>query len=244
MLSTGPGALLPSSVQQHRGKALQAAGHLILMALVIFGLIGFFLKVAGAEPLKVSLSLVSPFLVFAAFTLYFFRDPSANVPPGVNLVVSPGHGTVDVIDETEELHVMGGRCRRISIFLSIFNVHVQQAPVSGSVIYSRHTPGQFINAMNTESAAHNENVLLGFDSTRPEGIRVGVRLIAGLIARRIIPWVDSGSKVSQGERISLIQFGSRLDLYLPLHAEVAVQLGQKVVGGETVMARFRTPETP
>ncbi len=239
----GPGAWLRLSVQQHRGKAFQAAGHLILMALVIFGLIGFFLKVAGADPLRVSLSLVSPFLLFAAFTLYFFRDPSANVPPGVDFVVAPGHGTVDVIDETEELQVMGGRCRRISIFLSIFNVHVQQAPVSGTVIYSRHTPGQFLNAMNTESAAHNENVLLGFDSTRPEGIRVGVRLIAGLIARRIVPWVDSGSNVSQGERISLIQFGSRLDLYLPLNADVTVQLGQKVVGGETVMARFRNPET-
>lgn len=229
---------------QHRGKALQAAGHLILVALVLFGLIGFILKATGAEPLGVSLSLMCPFLLFSAFTLYFFRDPDADVPRGMDLVVSPGHGTVDVIDELEELQVMGGRCRRVSIFLSIFNVHVQQAPVSGAVIFSRHTPGRFINAMNTESAAHNENVLLGFDSTRPEGIRVGVRLIAGMIARRIIPWVESGSNVSQGQRISLIQFGSRLDLYLPLEAEVTVKPGQKVVGGETVMARIRNPATP
>lgn len=228
---------------QHRGKALQAAGRLILRALVIFGLIGFVLKLAGAEPQTVSFSLISPFLLFTASSLYFFRDPDANVPRGLDLVVSPGHGTVDVIDQTEELQVMGGRCQRISIFLSIFNVHVQQAPVSGTVIFSRHTPGRFINAMNTESAAHNENVLLGFDCTRPEGIRVGVRLIAGMIARRIIPWVESGSNVSQGQRISLIQFGSRLDLYLPLGAEVTVKPGQKVVGGETVMARIRNPAT-
>ena len=177
-------------------------------------------------------------LIFTIFTLYFFRDPNPRVPAGPGLVVSPGHGKVDVIDELEEPKVMQGRCRRISIFLSVFNVHVQQAPVAGEVTLVQHTSGQFLNALNTESASHNENVLIGLRAVDPPGTPVGVCLIAGLIARRIIPWLKVGETVARGERISLIQFGSRVDLYLPLNAEITIQNGQRVVGGETVLARL------
>jgi phosphatidylserine decarboxylase len=176
------------------------------------------------------------YLFFGLFCAHFFRDPDARVPEGKGLVVAPAHGTVDVIDELEEPEVMKGRCRRVSIFLSVFDVHVQQAPVAGKVTYLRHHPGQFLNALRLDSAALNENVLLGFDATTPKLGPVGVRLIAGLIARRIIPWVKTGETVPQGGRISLIQFGSRVDIYLPLSATVTVSLGDKVVGGETVVA--------
>jgi phosphatidylserine decarboxylase len=178
------------------------------------------------------------FGLFAAFTLYFFRDPEAKVPAGKALIVSPGHGTVDTIDRVTESEIMGGSCQRISIFLSVFNVHVQQSPVAGKVTYVKHTPGQFMNALKIECAAVNENVLIGFQSAEPAGQTIAVRLITGLIARRIIPWVTVEDVVAKGERISLIQFGSRVDVYLPLHAEVAATLGQKVVGGETVIARI------
>lgn len=177
-------------------------------------------------------------LVFTVFTLYFFRDPNPRVPSDPGLVVAPGHGKVDVVDELEEATVMGGRCKRISIFLSVFDVHVQQSPVAGEVTLVRHSPGKFLNALKTESAAHNENVLIGLRASDPAGTPVGVRLIAGLIARRIIPWLQPGESVSRGERISLIQFGSRVDLYLPMKAEVRIQIGQRVVGGETVLARL------
>lgn len=177
-------------------------------------------------------------LLATVFTLYFFRDPNPRVPSEPGLVVAPGHGKVDVVDQLEESSVMGGRCHRISIFLSVFDVHVQQAPVAGTVTGVRHQPGKFLNALNTESAAHNENVLIGFRSTDGAGTPVGVRLIAGLIARRIVPWLQAGETVQRGERISLIQFGSRVDLYVPLSATVVVRPGQRVVGGETVMARL------
>jgi phosphatidylserine decarboxylase len=160
------------------------------------------------------------------------------VPAGAGLVVAPAHGTVDVIDETEEPTVMGGRCQRVSIFLSVFNVHVQQAPVSGEVTLVKHTPGKYLNAMRTDCSEFNENVLIGFKSSDPAGATVGVRLITGLIARRIIPWLAVGETVAKGERISLIQFGSRANLYLPLNAKVSVTLGQKVVGGTTVVAKL------
>ena len=111
------------------------------------------------------------------------------VPTGQDLVVSPGHGKVDVIDTTTEPDFIGGECRRVSIFLSVFDVHVQNAPVTGRVAFFKHTPGQYLNAMRTDSAKFNENVLIGLDSGEPAGEKIGVRLIAGLIARRIVPWV-------------------------------------------------------
>jgi phosphatidylserine decarboxylase len=143
-----------------------------------------------------------------------------------------------VIDTVPEPVFVGGDCQRISIFLSVFNVHVQNAPVGGKVTYLKYNPGQFLNALKTDSAAHNENFLVGFTTSPPAGVKVGVRLIAGLIARRIVPFVQAGDEVARGERIGLIQFGSRLDVYLPRTARIQVKLGDKVVGGETVLAAF------
>ncbi|HTH48526.1 MAG TPA: phosphatidylserine decarboxylase [Candidatus Limnocylindria bacterium] len=223
---------------KHKGKALGAAAAMLgktLMVVVLFaGVTAFlwpknFLVAAGISGLG---------LLFSLFTLWFFRDPDPVVPVDPRLVVAPGHGKVDVIDETDEPNVMGGRCRRVSIFLSVFDVHVQQSPVEGRLTYLRHTPGLFLNALKTESAAHNENVLLGFETGGGAGVKVGVRLITGLIARRIIPWVETGDVMAKGERISLIQFGSRVNLYLPLNAEITVKLGDRVVGGESVVAKL------
>ena len=182
--------------------------------------------------------LISGCALFVGFTLYFFRDPNPVVPDGAHLVVSPGHGKVDVIDTAAEPDFMGGECRRVSIFLSVFDVHVQNAPVTGRVGFFKHTPGQYLNAMKTDSAKFNENVLIGLNASEPPGEKIGVRLIAGLIARRIVPWVAQNDDLQRGDRIGLIQFGSRVDLYLPLRARIRVKLGDKVKGGETVIAAF------
>jgi len=201
--------------------------------------------VAGALALVIGLSMLAIFwillgiwFIFALFTLYFFRDPSARVPAGAGLVVSPGHGKVDVIDNVDEPQFMGRECQRISMFLSVLNVHVQNAPVSGKVAYLKHTEGQFLNAMKTECATHNENVYIGFDSTDPREEKIGIKLIAGVLARRIVPFVEMGDDLARGDRISLIQFGSRVDVYLPHGAKIKVKIGDKVVGGETVLAAF------
>ena len=154
------------------------------------------------------------------------------------MVLSPAHGKVDFIDKTVEPSFMGGECQRVSIFLSVFDVHVQNAPVTGKITLFKYSVGQFLNALKAESAIHNENVLLGFDSTEPAGRKIGVRLIAGVIARRIVPFVQQEDEVRRGERISLIQFGSRADVYLPMEATVKVKLGDHVVGGETIIAAF------
>ena len=170
--------------------------------------------------------------------LLFFPRPR---PHGANcktLVIAPGHGKVDAVDTTTEPEFMGGECRRVSIFLSVIDIHVQNAPVTARVAYFKHTPGQYLNALNADSAKFNENVLLGFEAVEPAGEKIGVRLIAGLIARRIVPWVQQNDAVQRGERISLIQFGSRVDVYLSRRAKIKVKLGDKVIGGETVLAQF------
>ena len=234
---------------KHSGKARKAGFKLILVTLiallVIWGL-GTFTAAAVAfvaaiavilTPVTITL-LVVAWVLFAIFTLYFFRDPNPRVPAGTDLVLAPAHGKVDVIGTTTERDFMGGECQRISIFLSVFDVHVQNAPVSGKVAWFKYTTGQFLNALKAESAIYNENVLLGFETNEPRGQKVGVRLIAGVIARRIVPFVKQGDEVVRGERISLIQFGSRADVYLPPNARIKVKLDDHVIGGETVLAVF------
>lgn len=206
-----------------------------LLAMVAMGVLATFI---GPLFAVVSVGLFFVWVPFVLFTLYFFRDPNPRVPAGARLVVSPGHGKVDVIDTMHEPRFMDGECQRISIFLSVFDVHVQNAPVSGKVTYFKYTEGKFLNALKTESAQHNENILLGIETSDPRGEKVGVRLITGLIARRLVPWVAEGDEIERGERISLIQFGSRVDVYLPLSAKIQVKLGDRAVGGETVLANL------
>lgn len=224
---------------KHKGKARQSGMRLIVWTLVLLLLllaVGALATVVGSLVATAATALVVLWLLFAIFSINFFRDPDPMVPADPRAIVAPGHGLVDVIDETTEHEFMGGPCRRISIFLSIFDVHIQNAPVAGAVAYLKHRPGKFLNAMKTESSTENENVLIGFESSEQPGEKIGVRLIAGLLARRIIPWVVVGDVLNRGDRISLIQFGSRVDLYLPLTTQIRIKLGDRVKGGETVVA--------
>ena len=180
--------------------------------------------------------LATVWMLFTLFTIYFFRDPEPTPPTGPGLVVSPGHGLVDTVEQITEAQFMGGPCHRISTFLSVIDIHVQNAPIAGKIAFFKHTAGQFISALKLDCGLHNENVLLGFASAETPGEKIGVRLIAGVLARRIVPFVQMGDELQRGDRMSLIQFGSRCDLYLPLHYQVKVKPGDKVVGSRTVMA--------
>jgi phosphatidylserine decarboxylase len=226
---------------KHSGRATKAAFNLILIALIAVGVIfaiGLFAVLAGTFVMASVGVLVGLWVLFSIFTLYFFRDPNARAPTGANLVLSPGHGKVDVIDTTTEPLFMGGECQRISIFLSVIDIHVQNAPVSGKITFFKYSVGQFLSALKTECITCNENVLLGIEASEPRGEKIGVRLLAGVIARRIVPFVQLGDEVARGDRISLIQFGSRAEVYLPRNAKIKVKLNDHVVGGETVLAVF------
>src|SRR5262245_21519494 len=203
---------------KHAGKPAKAA------LKIIFWTVVFILALLAAGALAVLISkwivaisqalitfsgvLAGLWVLFAAFTLYFFRDPKPLETAIPSAIVAPAHGKVDVIDETAEPDFMGGPCQRISIFLSVFDVHVQRAPLTGKLVHFQHKEGKFMSATKSHSAQHNENLLLGFQATETPGQKIAVRLIAGMLARRILPWIKDGEDVARGERISLIQFGS------------------------------------
>lgn len=221
---------------KHAGRARAAALKLIIIVTLAGTLLDFIILKVKFQPVLICGAVNTLWFLFIIFTLYFFRDPTPNPPPGPGLVLSPGHGKVDVIDKLEKSDYMGGPCHRISIFLSVIDVHVQNAPISGKVTCVTHTAGKFVSALQSDCAAYNENVLIGFDSAETPGEKVGLRLVAGVLARRIVPFVNVGDQLVQGERISLIQFGSRCDIYVPLTYKIQARLGDKVVGGASILA--------
>lgn len=173
--------------------------------------------------------------VLTGFVVYFFRDPFVQTGSSdPTLVLSPGAGRVLAVDEAEESTFLGGACRKISIFLSVFDVHVQRAPVSGVVEYRAYRPGTYVMAWRDKASEDNEQASVGIST--PQG-RVLVRQIAGLVARRIVTDPSEGDRVERGARIGLIRFGSRVELFVPLTWEVTCAAGDRAVAGVTVIAR-------
>jgi phosphatidylserine decarboxylase len=176
---------------------------------------------------------IAPVLL-AAFFLWFFRDPRRTIPSGVGLIVSPGDG---VVTETAVIKTPEGVRQRISIFLSVFNVHVNRSPIGGVLSRVRYQKGQYLNAMNPASADRNEQSIVTVRGEgADEGIEVTFKQIAGLLARRIVFNLSEGERVERGQRVGLIKFGSRVDVLLPAEAVVRVKVGQKVKGGASVLA--------
>jgi phosphatidylserine decarboxylase len=172
--------------------------------------------------------------LLAVFVLWFFRNPKRDLPADASLVVAPGEGRVIGIDEVEEGAFLGAAAHKISIFLSVFDVHVQRAPVGGTVELKTYRPGSYAVAWADKASDDNEQAALGIST--PNG-RVLVRQIAGLVARRIITDPSEGDVVERGQRIGLIRFGSRVDLFLPRSWEVLCAVGDRARVGATVLAR-------
>jgi phosphatidylserine decarboxylase len=172
------------------------------------------------------------------FCLWFFRDPERKPPNDTSLAVSPADGTVTLVDEVEEEKFFKRRMKRISIFLSVFDVHVNRTPIAGEVLFTEGRGGLYLDARKPEASVLNESLYWVFGSKERMEQAVGVKQITGAIARRIVPWAKVGEPLVRGERFGMIRFGSRTDLYLPLDSEVLVAVGQKVKGGETPVARM------
>ena len=172
------------------------------------------------------------------FALAFFRDPERTPPGGDEVVVSPADGRVADIEVVREDEFLGAEALRVGVFMSLFNVHVNRAPVSGKVVFRDYRPGRFHNAMRAEAARENECSLIGIE--RADGTRVLVKQIAGLIARRIVTACAVGAEVGRGERIGMVKFGSRLELYVPKAAgfEVGVAVGDAVHAGSSALGQL------
>lgn len=176
-----------------------------------------------------------PAAVMLLFTIWFFRDPERQPPPGDNIAVAPADGVVTHVDEVDETEFLKTRCRRISIFLSVFDVHVNRAPLAGEVTHSEPKPGKFLDARDPNSSLWNVSRTWVFASPVAT---VVVRQITGAIARRICPWAVVGDRLERGERFGMIRFGSRTDLLLPMDAEILITKGARVRGGETAVAKL------
>ncbi|MGA2250558.1 phosphatidylserine decarboxylase [Terracidiphilus sp.] len=172
---------------------------------------------------------IAPVLL-AAFFLWFFRNPSRLIPAGDGLIVSPGDG---LVTETVRIQTPEGERQRISIFLSVFDVHVNRSPISGVLSTVRYQKGKYLNAMNPASAESNEQNVV---TVRGEGMEVTFKQIAGLLARRIVFDYKQGDLVERGQLVGLIKFGSRVDVVVPAEAELLVKVGQRVKGGTSVLA--------
>lgn len=169
-------------------------------------------------------------ILLAAFFLWFFRDPARAIPAGAGLIVSPGDG---LVTEAVTISTPGGPRQRISIFLSVFDVHVNRSPISGVLTSIRYQKGQYLNALNPASADQNEQNIV---TVQGDGVEVIFKQIAGLLARRIVFDLREGSSVERGQRVGLIKFGSRVDVLLPAEATIRVKVSERVKGGSSVLA--------
>jgi len=172
-------------------------------------------------------------LLLALWVAYFFRDPERVGDRGPSLVVSPADGKLIMITEVDEPGYIKGRAIRLSIFMNVFNVHVNRYPVDGVVKYIHYNKGKFFNAAAEKSSLENEQMSVGVDNGR---YPILVRQIAGLIARRIVTYSRLGEKVKQGERMGIIRFGSRVDVFIPPGSTIKAKLGDATVAGVTVLA--------
>ena len=171
-------------------------------------------------------------LLLALFVFSFFRDPDRVIPSEPGAVVSPGDGRVVVVTEEEN---NGRPGKRVSIFLAVWNVHVNRSPAAGTIMKLEYRPGKFLAAMRERASLENEQNVFTLSTEAGELV---FKQIAGLIARRVVSWKKAGENVARGERIGLVRFGSRVDLWVPKEAEIAVKVGENVKGGSSVLARW------
>ena len=176
--------------------------------------------------------------IVAVWVVWFFRDPERRWSTGDDVVLAPADGRVVDVREVDEPAFFGGRAQRICIFMNVFDCHVNRYPVGGEVAYRHYNPGRFMHAADEKASLDNEQSSVGLSTGRG---KVLVRQIAGLIARRIVTDHAVGTKVTQGQRLGMIRFGSRVDVYLPEGVRPLVGVGQKTLAGETIIADAKSP---
>ncbi|PKQ66198.1 phosphatidylserine decarboxylase family protein [Raineya orbicola] len=175
-------------------------------------------------------------LIVFVIVLQFFRNPTRHIEQNPTHILAPADGKVVAIEEVFEGEFLQRNCRQISIFMSPFNVHINRNPISGEVSYFKYHKGKYLVAWHPKSSTENERTTIAVRT--PEGKEVLFRQIAGALAKRIVWYVKEGEKVQQGDEFGFIKFGSRVDIFIPLEAKVAVKIGEKSVGGKTILATW------
>jgi len=197
----------------------------ILLILAVFTIASWF----------ISVWLAMLFVFLFICTIAFFRDPDRTAPADPNAIVAAADGTVTEISEVDESEILKTKTRRVGIFLSIFDVHTNRAPIDGRVVYRQHRQGIFLDARSPDCSEKNEAMTWAFQNS---SATIVVRQLTGAVARRIVAWSQVGDDLKKGERFGMIRFGSRTEVYLPLTATVLVKVGDHVNGGSTIIARL------
>lgn len=210
--------------------------HILLITLLILGVVNF--ACIKGLPLSFggSITLFVISVLFYAWMLYFFRNPSRTILPQANVVLAPADGKIVAIEKVYEEEYLKADCIQVSIFMSPFNVHVNRSPISGTLRYFKYHPGKYIVAFHPKSSTKNERTTAVVQ--RPDGVQILFRQIAGFVARRIVFYPKEGAVLNQGEEVGFIKFGSRLDVFLPLDTQIEVALGEQVKGGLTALAKI------
>jgi phosphatidylserine decarboxylase len=211
-------------------------GYDVFFAVVLFCLVLALGSYFLIDHLIVKTVLVSSAILLFIFTLNFFRDPERVVPGGDHLVISPADGTVIKIEDVVEEKYIKGPATMVCIFMSPINVHVNRNPVTGTVGYYEYVKGEYFAAFEDKASLKNEQTHIGMESAKG---KVFFKQIAGFVARRIVADLKVGDTVEAGKRFGMIKFGSRVDIYVPKHADIKVVMNQKTVAGETVVAEWK-----
>jgi len=212
-------------------KAYPVLSRIGIILLLINGLLLFL-----SWPIVVHLLLFSASMVVFVFSIGFFRIPKRSIVPDKNLFYAPADGTIMAIEETVEEEYLKVPCTKISIFMSVFNVHQNRVPTNGKVIYSKHHNGKYLVAWHPKSSLKNERHTVVIEN--PNGQQFLIRQIAGIVARRIICNVKEGDTVKQGDELGFILFGSRVDIFIPLDVKILVKLNEKVKGNSTIIGHL------
>ena len=205
-----------------------------ILPVFIFSLVLFLLFVLLGNIASLFGAII--FFVFGMFFLFFFRDPEREVPEGENLILAPADGKVILIKPFDNLEFMNRGGTLVSVFMSLFDVHVNRVPISGIVKYFKYNPGKLLPAFKDKASLENEQTEFGLEN---EHGKVVVKQIAGIMARRIVCNLKQGDLVKAGDRFGMIKFGSRLDLFLPENVQIKIQLNHKIRAGETIIGVFQ-----
>ena len=195
----------------------------------------FVLALLGVASIFLSLWILPPVLLLTIYTFWFFRDPARVSPADPDAVLAAADGTVADIVEIEEPEVLHARQKRVGIFLSVFDVHTNRAPVEGKIVYRKAHTGLCLDARHADCTTKNRAMTWAFQNARGTFV---VRQLTGMIARRIVGWSKVGDELKKGEHFGMIRFGSRTEVYLPLDAVVLVKVGDRVTGGTSIIARL------
>jgi phosphatidylserine decarboxylase len=221
------------------GLARMGLAEIVCFSLAL-ATVALFLVLLSATVSPLFAILLLPLLPLGAFVLFFFRDPERGIPNDPSALLSPADGTITDVGEVDEPEFPGGRALRIGMFLSVFNVHVNRTPRSARVVQLRYFPGEFLDARHAECGRRNEQMWIDLEETGSKR-KLRVKQIAGAIARRIVCWLRTGEGLAAGERIGMIKFGSRTEVYLPAGTPVdlLVKPGDAVQGGSSILLRYK-----